>query len=249
MTNNPKDYAMTPTPFTIDIPAADVTALRRRLRSTRFPQVSPNTDFTRGTSGEYLRELVAAWADFDWPAAQARLNQIPQFVAEVSAGGDTSVPTRIHYLHATSTDPEAIPILLVHGWPDSPFRFRTAIPLLTGPTTSGPAFEVIAPSLPGFHFSGHAALHTDAVADLFAALMTELGHEKFVLAGGDIGSGVGLSMGRRHPDRLIGLHLTNVSSVDDTQPPIPVDQGPTYHVVDSRLTAQEWPECPGYGGV
>lgn len=216
---------MAPTPFTIDIPATDVSELQRRLRSTRFPEVPPNTDFARGTSGEYLRDLVSAWADdFDWPAAQARLNEIPQFVAEVSAGGDASEPSRIHYLHATSTDPESIPILLVHGWPDSPFRFRTAIPLLTEPTTSGPAFEVIAPSLPGFHFSGNTALHTDAVADLFAALMTELGHAKFVLAGGDIGSGVGLSMGRRHPDRLIGLHLTNADYPSGNEPGLTADE-------------------------
>lgn len=201
---------MTTTPFTVDIPQQEIDDLRRRLRDTRFPQVAPNTDFARGTSGEYLRELVAHWADgFDWAEQQRRLNELPQFTTDV----DGRV---LHHLHVTSARPEAVPLLLLHGWPDSPYRFRHLVgpladPDASAPGAAGPACHVVAPSLPGFLFSGTDALAADATADLLAALMTELGYERFVVAGGDVGTLVGMALGRRHPDRVIGLHLTNVT--------------------------------------
>ena len=204
---------MTPTPFTIDIPDSEVADLRTRLRATRFPDVPANTDFARGTSGEYLRELVRYWAEeYDWPARQAELNQIPQFTAEIDG-------RPIHFLSARSERQDATPLLLLHGWPDSPFRFRTVIPLLTDPPAGQPAFHVIAPSLPGFHFSGHEAQSSDATADLLATLMTdELGHERFLVAGGDVGTGVGMALGRRHPGLVVGLHLTNVDYPTGQEP-------------------------------
>ena len=196
---------MTPIPFVIDIPDADIADLRARLRATRFPDVPENTDFARGTSGEYLRSLVEYWADeYDWRACQAELNKIPQFTATID--GRT-----IHFLSARSDRTDARPLLLLHGWPDSPFRFRTVIPRLTDPPPEQPAFHIVAPSLPGFHFSGHEALPSDAAADLLAMLMAdELGHPRFLVAGGDVGTSIGLALGRRHPDRIQGLHLTNV---------------------------------------
>lgn len=195
---------MTTTPFTLDVPQHEIDDLRRRLRDTRFPDVPANADFSRGTSGEYLRGLVAYWAaDFDWDEQQRQLNAIPQAVTEVDG-------VALHHLHVTSSREDAVPLLLLHGWPDSPFRFRHVVGPLAEPSEGAPAFHVIAPSLPGFLFSGTTALHSDATADLLAGLMTALGFERFVVAGGDVGTLVGLALGRRHADRVIGLHLTNV---------------------------------------
>lgn len=198
------------TPFTISVPDTDVSDLRDRIRRTRFPEVPANVDFSRGTSGEYVRELVGHWADFDWTAAQARLNELPQVLVDVA-------DTRLHAIHARSTRPDAVPLLLVHGWPDSPFRYRRVVPLLTDPAPGQPAFHVVVPSLPGFGFSGHRAVSGSEASDLLAELMTELGYDRFVLGGGDLGTPVGLSMGRRHPERLHGLFLSNAEYPTGTE--------------------------------
>lgn len=195
---------MSVTPFRIAIDDQDVEDLKARLRATRFSQVAPNEEFERGPSSAYLHDLATDWADLDWRAAEAELNTLDQVLVEV--GGTT-----LHSIHVRSPRPDAVPIVLLHGWPDTAFRYRHLVPLLAEPEGEGPAFHVVVPSLPGFGFSGRTAANADDTADLVAGLMTELGHERFVVAGGDVGTNVGLALGRRHADRLHGLFLTNVS--------------------------------------
>lgn len=197
-----------PKPFRIDIPQADLDDLHARLSSTRFPDAPTDAGWSMGTDVAYLKELVAYWqSKYDWREHEAALNELPQFTAEVDG-------VTVHFVHVRSKVKGATPLLLTHGWPDTFHRFSRVIGLLTDPEAHGgraeDAFDVIIPSIPGFGFSGHQAMTSSAVADLWAKLMTEvLGYRTFMAAGGDIGSGVTLALARQHPEVLIGIHLTD----------------------------------------
>ncbi|KXO93477.1 epoxide hydrolase [Tsukamurella tyrosinosolvens] len=224
---------MTVSPFTIAVPDAEIALLRERLRATRFPDVAPNTDFARGTSGEYLRELVAYWAgEFDWREAEAGLNAIPQFVAEVDG-------RPVHFLHRVAADARGA-ILLLHGWPDTPFRYRRVLDDLTAR-----GFDCVVPSLPGFAFTGGHALSSAATADLFQRLMTEtLGYDTFVVAGGDVGTVVGSQLARRHADRVTALHLTNAEYPTGSEPDL-TDEERAY----AEFIQYWWATQGGYAAV
>ncbi|MGY4719774.1 epoxide hydrolase family protein [Naumannella huperziae] len=209
---------MTATPFRLEIPADEVADLRRRLADTRFPTVAANRDFARGTSGEYLRELVAYWLDgYDWSREQARLNEIPQFVAEVTGAEG---PVRLHFVHRVSTRQDARPLLLLHGWPDTPFRYRRVLDALAEPEDpAAPAFHVIAPSLPGFPLTGGPARPPKETAGLLTELMrTELGYERFLVGGGDWGTVIGMELARQQPEAVSGLFLTNADYPTGQEP-------------------------------
>ncbi|MDF8262657.1 epoxide hydrolase family protein [Luteipulveratus flavus] len=184
--------------FTIDVPQQVIDDLRTRLRATRWPDAIGD-DWERGTPPDALRRLVDHWAgSFDWAARQEELNQLDHQRVEVDGIG-------LHVVRAGRTG--ATPLLLVHGWPDSFLRFERLIPLLADD------FELVVPSLPGYGFSDRPTEPgTDGprIAELFAGLMTELGHERFGYHGGDLGSGVGEALAAAHGDRMIGLHLTDV---------------------------------------
>lgn len=190
---------MSTTPFSISVPDSEIDELRRRLGATRFPDVAPNEDFGRGTSGEYLRELVAYWAgEFDWTRQQAALNTLPQFTTTID-----DVP--LHFIHAPASEVSNGALLLLHGWPDTAFRYRHVVPLL-----AAAGWDVVVPSLPGFGFSGHRAKSSADTAALLDELMVEvLGFKSYVVAGGDVGTLVGLAMGREHSHHVAGLFLTN----------------------------------------
>ncbi len=163
--------------------------------------------WSMGTDAAYLKELVVYWRDgYDWRKHEAELNALPQFKADIDG-------TTIHFVHVKGKGPNPRPLILTHGWPDSFHRFHKVIPLLTDPEAHGgkaeDAFDVVVPSIPGFGFSERKAMASSAVADLWAKLMTELGYERFAAAGGDVGSGVTLALSRQHPERLIGIHLTD----------------------------------------
>src|SRR6185312_10865157 len=189
--------------------APDVLAdLRARLRATRWPDAPEDAGWSMGTDLEYLRELVAYWADgFDWPAQEAALNRLPRFRAPV---GDLG----IHFVHARAAGP-ALPLVLGHGWPDSFWRYTKVIPLLTEPGAHGAdpadAFHVVVPDMPGFGYSDRPAAPLDsiAVADRWAELMTSLGYPRFGTAGGDIGSHVSRYLALNHPDRVVAVHRTD----------------------------------------
>jgi pimeloyl-ACP methyl ester carboxylesterase len=194
-------------PFTINVPQATLDDLEARLNNTRWPDEVPGAGWSMGTSLEYLKELADYWRrSYSWRAHEAELNALPQFKADIDG-------TNIHFVHVKGKGPNPTPIILTHGWPDSFHRFHKVIPLLTDPEAHGgkaeDAFDVVVPSIPGFGFSERKAMASSAVADLWARLMTELGYERFAAAGGDVGSGVTLALSRQHPERLIGIHLTD----------------------------------------
>lgn len=181
------------TQFTIDVPQFELDDLRARLRATRWPDAAV-ADWSQGIPPVALRGVVEYWAEkFDWRAVERRLNELDHVMID-----------GIHAVRAGT--PGATPLLLVHGWPDSFVRFLAALPLIAD------RFEIVIPSIPGYGFSEHPTeqLGPVGVADRFAALMTSLGHERFAVHGGDIGTQVADQLGLRHPDRITALHLGDV---------------------------------------
>ncbi|MEU0791600.1 epoxide hydrolase family protein [Amycolatopsis sp. NPDC005961] len=192
--------------FRIEIPQTDLDDLHRRLTEARFADPVPGDapDWSRGIPTENVRELAEYWRDgFDWRAQEAAINAFPQFTTEID--GQT-----IHYLHVRSADPDAVPLLLTHGYPSTFAEFLDVIGPLTEP---GPdAFHVVVPSLPGFGFStplSGPGWELARTTDAFAELMTRLGYDRFAAQGGDIGAGVTGRLAALFPDRVLGTHVTS----------------------------------------
>lgn len=201
-------------PFRIDIPQAELDDLHARLAGARWPRQISGTGWERGVPLNYLRELAEYWADdFDWRAQERRLNEFPQYVTNID-GLD------IHFLHVRSPEPDALPLVLTHGWPGSFVDFLEMIGPLTDPKAHGgdpaDAFHVVIPSLPGFGFStpveeaGWGNLFR--VANAFAELMTRLGYERFAAQGGDVGGGVTMLLGMVAPHRVVATHINGPAS-------------------------------------
>ena len=196
------------TPFRIDIPEADLDDLRQRLRLTRWPEPETVGDWSQGVPLAYVRELCEYWLEsYDWRACEASLNALPQFRTGID-GVD------VHFLHVTSPEPGALPLVLTHGWPGSVIEFRKVIGPLTDPVAYGgdasDAFHLVCPSLPGYGFSGKPAepgWGIARIADAWDELMTRLGYARYGAQGGDWGSAVTSALGIRHPDHLAGIHL------------------------------------------
>jgi pimeloyl-ACP methyl ester carboxylesterase len=201
-----------PEPFDLRTAPEALEDLRRRLRATRWPDAPEDAGWSLGTDVDYLRELVAYWADgFDWPAQEARLARLPHF--RVALGG-----LGIHYVHVRAVAPAGpvLPLVLSHGWPDAFWRYTKVIPLLTDPGAHGAdpadAFDVVVPDMPGYGYSDRPTgdpLNSIAVAGLWAELMGVLGYGRFGAAGGDIGSHVSRYLGLDHPDRVVAVHRTD----------------------------------------
>ncbi len=198
-------------PFTIRVPDADLDDLRRRLAATRWPDPAPGAGWEAGADLEVLRALAEHWrTDFDWRAAERKLNEMPQHVARIDG-------RRVHFVRLPGQGPRPLPIVLTHGWPSTFFEMSKLAPRLADPAAWGgdpdDAFDVVVPSLPGFGFSDAPARRGESsaeIADTWARLMGLLGHARFAAHGGDIGSGVTAFLGLRHPARLVGLHVTAV---------------------------------------
>jgi len=199
--------------FKIAIPQATLDDLRERLARTRWTDEVEGSGWTYGVSLGYMKELVDYWQQsYDWRTHEAALNTFAQFKADVDGVG-------IHFIHERGNGPNPTPFLLLHGFPDSFYRYHKVIDRLTDPAKYGgdpnTSFDVIVPSIPGTGFSDRITLDDDANADLFAKLMTQvLGYEKFVSAGGDHGAIITQSLARRYPEILIGMHLTDVGYPD-----------------------------------
>ena len=173
---------------------------QRRLAGSRRLPAAPDPDSRLGIAPAHLERLARRMADFDWTAFAARVNEHPAFLMNRGA-------EELHFLHVRSAAAQALPLLLLHGWPGSFLEFRGMINELTRPA---PAFHVVCPSLPGYGFSGRNLEETcnaAAIADHMAALMEALGYERFLVQGGDWGSVIGSELARRHPQRCYGLHL------------------------------------------
>ncbi|MEU6585782.1 epoxide hydrolase family protein [Nocardia sp. NPDC046763] len=196
------------TPFRIDIPAEQLDDLRRRLDAARLPAPLPGDDWDTGVPVHWLRALLDHWrTGYDWRAAEAELNRYPQFHTEVEG-------QRIHFLHIRSAEPDAVPLLLTHGWPGSIADFLDVIGPLTDPRAHdgdpGDAFHLVIPSLPGFGFSGPVSdtgWTRGRIGRVWAELMNRLGYQRYGVQGGDIGGAVSPEVARTAPDRVIGVHV------------------------------------------
>ena len=195
------------TPFQISISDGDLQDLQLRLSRTRLPDQLNNITWEYGTDLNYMRELIGYWQDgFDWREQERQLNQFDQFKTVVD-------DLNMHFIHQRSNNPDAIPLMIVHGWPGSVSEFSKIIGPLTDPLAHGgdisDSFHVIAPSLPGFGFSGipdETGYSPERIALLLAELMEKIGYERYAIAGGDWGAIINRHLANHYPDRLIGLH-------------------------------------------
>lgn len=243
-------------PFTIHVDDAVLDDLRRRLHATRWPERELVDDWSQGVPLDYLRDVCAYWADgYDWRAREAALNRFDQFVTEID-GVD------VHLVHQRSSNPDALPLVLTHGWPGSIAEFQHVIEPLTEPQDHGgdraDAFHVIAPSLPGFGFSGKPTTTgwgVDRIADAWATLTERLGYERVLAQGGDWGSAITAAFGRRHPDRCTAVHMTLAMGARPTGEPTEPEE---LHAVERMQYYAEWdsgystqqrsrPQTVGYG--
>lgn len=238
-------------PFRIEIPQEALDDLRGRLANARWPSPAPGgrSDFGRGIPLPYLQELAAYWGGrFDWRAQEARLNEYSQFLTEID--GQT-----IHFLHVRSSEPDAMPLIITHGYPSSVVEFLELIGPLTDPRSYGgsasDAFHLVIPSLPGFGFStpvtepGWEVGRTTAA---FAELMRRLGYDRYGAHGGDIGAGVTGRLGATDASHVIGT-LVNSDRGSLAQAgehfPIPEQLSEDERAVIARAR-EAWEEGRGY---
>jgi pimeloyl-ACP methyl ester carboxylesterase len=248
------------TPFRVEVSDADLADLRERLGRTRWPDAETVDDWSQGVPLGYLRELCRYWAEgHDWRATEARLNAFPQFRTEIDGLG-------IHFLHVRSPHPDALPLVVTHGWPGSVVEFLKVIGPLTDPTAhggaAGDAFHVVCPSLPGYGFSDKPARpgwNVQRTAGAWMQLMARLGYQRYGAQGGDWGTSITTSIGQQDTDHVVGIHLN---------PPIAAPDPATFDdltetersALAALEQAQEWgsgyaeehttkPQTVGYGLV
>jgi pimeloyl-ACP methyl ester carboxylesterase len=195
-------------PFRVRFSEEALVDLRRRIADTRWPTRELVGDRSQGVQLATLKELVRYWAtDYDWRKAEVKLNAYPQFVTKID-GVD------IHFIHVKSRHPDALPMIITHGWPGSVIELLEVIDPLTNPTAHGgsaeDAFHLVLPSLPGYGFSGEPTelgWESGRIARAWAELMERLGYTRYVAQGGDVGASVTDAMGRQAPEGLLGIHL------------------------------------------
>ncbi|WP_372669455.1 TIGR03086 family metal-binding protein [Amycolatopsis kentuckyensis] len=204
---------MTVRPFRAEVPQSALDDLRGRLQRALWPDDLPAE---YGVTNERVRALAEHWLEkFDWRAFEEKLNAYPQFVTEID--GET-----IHFLHVRSSRADATPLVLTHGWPGSIVEYLDVIGPLTEPESAGePAFHLVIPSLPGFGFSGPtkaAGWGTHRTAAAWAELMSRLGYESYGAAGNDAGSMISPEIGRLAPEKVVGVHVTQLFSFPSGDP-------------------------------
>jgi pimeloyl-ACP methyl ester carboxylesterase len=195
-------------PFQIEVSDSDLDDLRERLARTRWPSEPPGVAWDDGVPLAYLQELAEYWrTSYDWREQEARLNELPQFTTAIDG-------TTVHFVHARSPEPDALPLLVTHGWPGSIVELAEIIGPLSDPRAHGgdpaDAFHVVAPSIPGFAFSGptrDTGWGRHRISEAFALLMHRLGYERYGAHGGDFGALLSPELGRSHPDRVVGVHV------------------------------------------
>jgi pimeloyl-ACP methyl ester carboxylesterase len=209
-------------PFEVAIPEVELEDLRRRLKATRWPDGETPDDWSQGVPLSYMREVCQYWAnDYDWRRCENLLNSMDQFQTEID-GLD------IHFLHIRSPHAKALPLLISHGWPGSILEFRHVVGPLTNPTAHGgeasDAFHVIAPSLPGYGFSGKPEAPGWSVQRIAAGweqLMARLGYDHYVAQGGDWGSAItrqiGVNANAQNDKHCQGIHLNMVTERPDPE--------------------------------
>ncbi|MFC9075873.1 epoxide hydrolase family protein [Streptomyces sp. NPDC057062] len=209
-------------PFRLAIAQSDLDDLHDRLDRTRWPEELPGVGWAYGVPLGYLRELVRYWRhDYDWRAAEARLNEWPQFTTEIDGA-------TVHFAHIRSPERDATPLIVTHGWPGSIVEFLDIVGPLTDPAAHGgdpaDAFHVVVPGIPGFGLSGptrDTGWEAGRVADAWVELMERLGYRRFGTQGGDWGAAISRELGRAHPDRVIGVHLNLLPGAQQLTEPSP----------------------------
>ncbi len=194
-------------PFRVETPQAELEALRDRIAATRWPHKELVDDRSQGVQSATINKLADYWAsDYDWRTCESKLNALSQFKTEID-GVD------IHFIHVKSPHPDALPLIMTHGWPGSVIELLDVVGPLTDPTAHGgraeDAFDLVLPSLPGYGFSGEpteVGWDPGRVAQAWAELMHRLGYSRYVAQGGDVGASVTDAMGRQAPEGLVGIH-------------------------------------------
>jgi pimeloyl-ACP methyl ester carboxylesterase len=191
-------------PFRIDIPQADLDDLADRLGKIRWPDELPDAKWDYGIPLDRVKELAEHWrTKYNWRDHEATLNTFPHYITEID--GQT-----IHFLHVRSPNPDALPLILTHGWPGSFLEFLDVIPLLSED------FHLVIPSIPGFAFSGPTrdrGWDVHRVARAWAELMHRLGYHRYGAQGGDFGSSISRALGGVAPEHVVGVHVNYLPMV------------------------------------
>jgi len=231
-----KDQDTSIRPFHVNVPEDALVDLRKRIAATRWPDRETVTDASQGVQLATMQELAHYWAtDYDWRKCEAKLNSLPQFVTNID-GLD------IHFIHVRSRHPNALPVIITHGWPGSIIEQIKIIGPLTDPTAYGgkaeDAFDVVIPSLPGHGFSGKPAAPgwtPVGIAKAWATLMQRLGYTRYVAQGGDWGNAVSEVMALQQPPGLLGIHTNMAATV-----PANISKALAFHEAPpTDLTAEE----------
>jgi len=228
-------------PFRVEIPEADLDDLHDRLARTRWPDELPGVGWSRGVPLGYLQDLAGYWRDgYDWRGQEARLNQLPQFTTVVDG-------QPIHFLHVTSPEADALPLIVTHGYPGSVVEFLDLVGPLTDPRAHGgdpaDAFHLVAPSLPGYGFStpvrepGWAMGRTSRA---WVELMARLGYDRYGGQGGDIGAGVTGMLANLDPGHVVGVHLNSDPLAVAAVALPPGDEADKAAVTDAHRASLEW---------
>jgi len=237
-------------PYRVNIPQADLDELHDRLARTRLPGTLPDDGWRRGVPLEYLRSLLQYWRQrFDWRAQEATLNEFDQFTTTIDG-------QRIHFMHVRSPEPDALPLLITHGYPGSVAEFTQILGPLTDPRARGgdpaDAFSVVAPSLPGFAFSTPLSGKGWEVARTSRAwieLMRRLGYTRYGAQGGDIGAGVAGMVGGLDRNRVVGVHINSdlLGAASMAGEYMPVDLDALTAEEQAHLTELKQPLAEGKG--
>jgi pimeloyl-ACP methyl ester carboxylesterase len=206
-------------PFRIEVAEADLDDLRGRLAATRWPDELPDVGWSYGVPVGYMKEMAEYWrTEYDWRRHEAKLNAFPQFMTAIDG-------TNVHFMHVRSPEPDAMPLILTHGWPGSIAEFLDVIEPLTDPRARGgdpsDAFDVVIPSIPGYGFSGpttEAGWDAARTASAWDMLMKRLGYERYGAHGGDAGALVARELGILKPSGLVGVHVLQIFAFPSGDP-------------------------------
>jgi pimeloyl-ACP methyl ester carboxylesterase len=206
-------------PFRIEVSDAELEDLRDRLARTRWPDELPGAGWSYGVALEYVKEMAEHWrTSFDWRKQEAVLNEFPQFTTTIDG-------TNVHFLHVRSPEPDAMPLILTHGWPGSVAEFLDVIGPLTDPRSHGgdaaDAFDLVIPSIAGYGFSGptrETGWDSARIAKAWDALMERLGYERYGAHGGDAGALITRELGILKPKGLVGVHLLQIFAFPSGDP-------------------------------
>lgn len=237
-------------PFRVDIPQAQLDELHARLDAARWPDQLPGVGWSYGAALDDIRDLAEYWrTGYRWREHEARLNAFPQFTTTIDG-------QNVHFLHVRSPEPDATPLIITHGWPSTVYDFVDIIGPLTDPRAHGgdprDAFHVVAPSLPGFAFSGPTAepgWGPERVTAAWVELMDRLGYERYGAQGGDFGSIIAPLLGRIAKDRVLGVHVNALVTASAALEPAELDELGEQERAPHEGNDARWMQRSGYATI